>query len=80
MPDLSIIIPCYNCLKEATQPCIESIQSTEAFELIIIDNGSSDGTEQYFRKLALEKNVPFEYIDGDTINLTQEEKQKSENE
>lgn len=78
MSDLSIIIPCLNCLTEATKPCVESIQCSEDYDLIIIDNGCTDGTEEYFGKLAIEKNIPLEILDGREINLTDEERRKSE--
>ena len=51
-PTVSIIIPVFNCL-EFTKQCLGSLlQNTPQglFELIIIDNGSSDGTSEYLRK------------------------------
>lgn len=49
---VSIILPAYNQL-EYTQKCLESIfKYTDApFELIIIDNGSTDGTLRYLGEL-----------------------------
>lgn len=49
----SIIIPCYNQLSY-TRECVESIyQYTSApFELILINNGSTDDTESYFAELS----------------------------
>lgn len=76
-PELSVIIPCYNCL-ELTKRCIESIRCSEDFNLIIVDNGSTDGTEEYIKNLAKEKNIPFEEIDGSSVRLTLEEKIKAE--
>lgn len=47
---LSIVIPAFNCLS-FTQQCIESIRkNTENYELIIIDNGSTDGTKEWLEK------------------------------
>ena len=49
---VSIIIPCFNAL-EYTKQCIESVllQTNINYELILINNGSSDGTKQYFNTL-----------------------------
>ncbi|MTI80116.1 MAG: glycosyltransferase [Firmicutes bacterium] len=49
----SIIIPCYNQL-EYTKLCLESIftYTMEPFELIVINNGSSDGTKEYLKELS----------------------------
>ena len=77
-PELSIICPVLNCI-EMTQKMINSIEVSEPFNLIIVDNGSSEDYESYLRKLAKENNVEFEFIDGDTVKLTEEEKAKSEN-
>ena len=49
---VSIIIPCFNAV-EYTKQCIESIlqQTNMSYELILINNGSSDGTKEYFKIL-----------------------------
>ena len=47
---VSIVIVTYNSLKNTTQPCLESIYSIKTnveFELIVVDNCSSDGTREY---------------------------------
>lgn len=51
---LSIIVPVYNC-ERYIQRCIQSIlsQTFRDFELIIIDDGSSDNSLSYSRELAL---------------------------
>lgn len=48
----SIIIPSYNQL-EAVKSCIENIMDHTdlPYEIIVIDNGSSDGLEQYLKQL-----------------------------
>ena len=51
----SIIVLCYNSLEETTRPCLESIvKITPAgeYELIIVDNASSDGTPEYLQEFA----------------------------
>lgn len=52
MPKVSISIVCYNNLA-LTQKCLQSVlnNSTDC-ELLLTDNGSSDGTAEYFDKLA----------------------------
>ena len=50
----SIIVLTYNQLEEGTKPCIESIYNCtdpNDFELIIVDNASSDGTQDYLRSI-----------------------------
>lgn len=75
--ELSIICPVLNCF-DLTKRMIESINVSEPYDLIIIDNGSTDGTSENLKKIAAENNIPFEEIDGDTVFLTPEEKLKSE--
>ena len=53
----SIIVLCYNGLEEATRPCLESIVANtlaDSYELILVDNASSDGTPDYLRTFAAE--------------------------
>jgi O-antigen biosynthesis protein len=49
----SIIIPCWNQL-EYTRMCLSSLRRTvrETVEVLVIDNGSDDGTAEYLRQLA----------------------------
>jgi GT2 family glycosyltransferase/ubiquinone/menaquinone biosynthesis C-methylase UbiE/ADP-heptose:LPS heptosyltransferase len=54
----SIVICAYNNLP-FTKACIESIYdktNIDLFEIIAVDNGSSDGTKEYFKKLCDEEN------------------------
>lgn len=58
---LSIVVLAYNNL-EYTRMCIESIYkytSSIDFELITINNGSSDNTGEYFNSLPNEKKLDF---------------------
>jgi GT2 family glycosyltransferase len=55
-PQVSILIFCYNNLHRHTKYCIDSIlkYTTDIdYELILLDNGSCDGTLEYF------KSVPY---------------------
>lgn len=54
MVTTSIIIVSYNSLNETTAPCLESIfQSCSAsdYEVVVVDNNSSDGTADWLREL-----------------------------
>jgi GT2 family glycosyltransferase len=47
---ISIVVPVYNQL-DLTRACLESLRGTsEPFELAVVDNASSDGTEAFFRR------------------------------
>lgn len=48
-PDVSIIMPVFNKL-QLTEPCLESIHREGAsctFEIVVVDNGSTDGTREW---------------------------------
>jgi GT2 family glycosyltransferase len=54
-PRASIVVLSYNGLEETTRPCVESIlQNTPAedYELVLVDNGSMDGTPEFLREIA----------------------------
>jgi GT2 family glycosyltransferase len=49
----SVVLVLYNQL-ELTRACLQSLRATtEQFELCVLDNGSSDGTEAFFRSTEL---------------------------
>ena len=59
MKKASIITLTYNQLERATKPYIESLYKNtdeKLFNLIIVDNGSTDGTVEYLKTLMKEKN------------------------
>lgn len=46
---VSVVVPVYNHLA-LTRACLDSLRATaERFELCVVDNASSDGTEAFFR-------------------------------
>lgn len=54
---LSIIIPCYNCastLREAVWSCYRQNLSLTEFEIIMVDDGSKDGTWELIQQLSQE--------------------------
>jgi hypothetical protein len=57
-PLISIIIMAHNQLED-TRRCIESLfrHTADYYELILIDNGSNDGTTEYFHKLQAENHT-----------------------
>ena len=49
---IHVVIPVFNRL-ELTKPCIESIKKNEKFcalSIVLIDDGSSDGTSEWIKK------------------------------
>lgn len=55
MAECSIIIVSFNGLHDSTIPCLESIVSStgnEDYEIVVVDNNSSDGTPAYLKELA----------------------------
>ncbi len=68
-PTVSFIIPLFNCLS-LTRACVESLQTTLpsdlAYEVILVDDGSTDGTREWlatlrapFRVLLHERNFGY---------------------
>lgn len=50
----SIVVLAYNGLEDVTRPCIDSILENTpegSYELVLVDNASSDGTAAYFESL-----------------------------
>ncbi|MEE9280513.1 MAG: glycosyltransferase [Myxococcota bacterium] len=52
MPLVSIVIPAYSRLA-LTQQCLDSLRTTveASAEVIVVDNGSQDGTDAFLRSL-----------------------------
>jgi len=62
---VSIFIPVYNKL-EYTKKCLESLfRNTDltsySYELILLNDGSSDGTEEYFKELGIRKVLTLKH-------------------
>ncbi|RDY24509.1 glycosyltransferase [Romboutsia maritimum] len=57
-PLVSIFILSYNKLEEYTKKCVESVLKYTKeidYELVLVDNGSTDGTYEYFKSINYEK-------------------------
>lgn len=57
-PSLSVIIPCYNCektLREAVDSCFVQELNSDEFEIVMVDDGSSDDTRTLMERLATER-------------------------
>ena len=51
VPDLSIILVCWNN-KDYLEPCLNSLYNSKlqySFDVVVVDNGSSDGSQQMLR-------------------------------
>lgn len=62
MPKVSVIIPTYNrahLIKQSVQSVLE--QSYQDFEIIIVDDGSNDGTDQVIRNLGKPEKIIYRY-------------------
>lgn len=54
---LSIVIPCYNCadtLREAVDLCFAQSLASDEFEIVMVDDGSTDSTRDLMASLASE--------------------------
>ncbi len=61
IPSLSILLLTYNSI-ENTKRCIDALyKHTTDFNLIIVDNASSDGTPEYLRKIRSGKDIIMSY-------------------
>ena len=67
---ISVLMSCYNSEK-TVQKSIESIisQSFQDYELIIIDDGSNDGTEEILNKYEKEEKIKI-FTNKKNIGLT----------
>jgi len=60
-PQVSIVIPVYNNLK-LSHACLKSIfQNTDGgnYEIIVVDNGSTDGTPEYLKQMPRGEVIPI---------------------
>lgn len=73
-PKLSVLLPTYNCA-HLIEVAIQSVltQSFENFELLILDDGSKDGTDKIIIQFLTDKRVSYFYKAnsglGDTLNF-----------
>ncbi|QDC96506.1 glycosyltransferase [Candidatus Methylopumilus universalis] len=58
-PAFSIVVLCFNHFNETTKPCLEKIiksKTKHSFEIVVVDNASNDGTQDFLRKFKKENN------------------------
>ncbi len=59
MMKVNIVMLTYNNLDTATKPCLESLYANtkeQDFNLMVVDNGSSDGTQDYLKEFSSGKS------------------------
>ena len=65
---VSVVLPVYNQLA-LTRACLDSLRGTsEPFELCVVDNASTDGTDAYFRTAALPVRCRY-HRNADNVGL-----------
>jgi len=58
MKKLSILIPCFNEKKLVKKSIIQAIRLKNfKKDILIIDNGSTDGTQKILKKFLVKKNI-----------------------
>jgi glycosyltransferase involved in cell wall biosynthesis len=70
LPGVSVLIPCYNHAAYLTQ-CVESIwaQPERGIEIILIDDGSTDGSAAIARELGERSPVPMRVVVQENVGL-----------
>ncbi len=70
MPKVSIIVPFING-EEHIEKCIKNLkkQKYKDYEIILIDDGSTDLSKQIINKFLQENNIKYYYIKKDTIGV-----------
>lgn len=71
MPEISVIIPCYNTKREWFITCIKSIinQSFHNFEIIIVDDGSADDYRNAYQEIcSLDSRIQVYYKDNGGVS------------
>lgn len=74
MEGLSIVIPVFNQI-ESTEKCISSIRNCNKdsiYEIIVVDNGSTDNTEQFFSSFSSGSSTGKDYY-GEIITYIRNE-------
>jgi glycosyltransferase involved in cell wall biosynthesis len=68
-PDISVVLCTYNRAK-MLGPALESLvrQETQGqftFEIVVVDDGSTDNTQTILQKIAIESQAPLRYLPGE---------------
>jgi glycosyltransferase involved in cell wall biosynthesis len=69
MPKVSVIIPTYNCAQYITE-AIESVlnQTYKDFEIIVVDDGSTDNTNEILRSYIEKKKIRYFYQENSGVS------------
>ncbi|GAA2557586.1 glycosyltransferase involved in cell wall biosynthesis [Neomicrococcus aestuarii] len=65
-PKISVVIPCFNAQKtlELQLRALEDQEAAPAFEIVLVDNGSTDGTRDVIRSFKDSTYLPVRHIDA----------------
>ena len=71
---VSVLVPCYN-VEGTLGRCLDSIeaQTHDGIEIVAVDDGSTDGTEDILRERSASSRLPFKIIEKENTGYCDEQ-------